>query len=293
MPTRRRSVPCLVVGYLCRGATLGGAAAPASDQSPRQRAKGFLGPIAGVLAALLGAGAGCDVLWHPYIQPFAGSDGGGDLSMSPDPTVDAAMTLPATCAQASVDGTQRTGAVTLYIGNDPRKPWTAFCELVNNQPFEYLMLPNSGNNFSQYTAGGAAVGMDVRTTYSALRIDPLTLKVSCSDQRHATSVGKLDHPNSPNPISVTSMPYGVAMGCNRAANGVAQIDLNGTQFAVAQSEFLNQGATPLGNVNYGNSNRTVSLTGGGFCGWQSPKPGLNNPVNMTSGIELQLEYNPN
>ena len=215
--------------------------------------------------------------------------GGG----SPDQADDAATTLPATCAQASGGGTQRTGMATLYIDNDPRKSWIALCEFTGNELLEYLVLPSAANNYSQYTAGGAATGTDVRTTYSAVRIDPLTLKISCSNQLHATSVGRLDHPNTPNPITVTAMPYGVAMGCNRATNGVAQIDLSGTPFAVAPSAFLSQGANPLGNASYSNSNRMVSLTGGGFCGWQSPKPGINNPVNTTPNIELQLEYSPN
>lgn len=289
MPTNRRSAPCFAVDSFCRWATLDGGTAPGIRQ--RQRAKRFLGPIAGALAGLLGVGAGCDVLWRPYIQQIPAD--GGDLTASPGQPEDAGQTLPATCAQASGDGIQRTGMITLYINNDPRKPWTALCELTGNQLLEYLVLPNSANNFSQYTAGGAAIGTDVRTTYSAIRVDPQTLKVSCGDQRHATSVGQLDHPNSPNPIPVTSMPYGVAMGCNRAANGVAQIDLGGTQFAVAPSAFLSQGVSSVGNASYSNSNRMVNLSGGGFCGWQNPKPGLNNPVNTAPSVELQLEYNPN
>lgn len=291
MTTNRRSAPCHV-GSCCRCATSVGGAATAICQ--RRRAERILAPLAGALAGLLGAGAGCDVLWRPYIQQMLLPDGGdrGDSSMSPGQTDDGAPTLPATCAQASDGGTQRTGMVTLYLNNDPSKPWTALCELAGNQFVEYLVLPNSANNFSQYTAGGAAIGMDVRTTYSALRVDPVTLKVSCGNQRHATSVGMLGHPNSPNPISVTSMPYGVAMGCNRSANGIGKIDLSGTPFAVAQSAFVSDGIDSLGGASYSNGNRVVNLTGGGYCGWQDPKPGVNNPLNADPSVELQLVYSP-
>lgn len=289
MPRNRRPVPCSDVVCCSGGASSGDETA--SARRPRRCAKWFPLPIVGALTWLIAAGAGCDVLWRPYIQELPGTDGDG--GGSPGPADDAATPLPATCAQASGGGTQRTGMTTLYIDNDPRKPWTALCELTGNQLLEYLVLPSAANNYSQYTAGGAATGTDVRTTYSAVLIDPLTLKVSCGNQQHATSVGRLDHPNTPNPIPVTSMPYGVAMGCNRAANGLAQIDLSGTPFVVTPSAFLSQGANPLGDANYSNGNRMVSLTGGGFCGWQSPKPGINNPVNATLNIELQLGYLPN
>lgn len=276
MTTNRRSAPY----HVGRGrrATVVGASATAPG--PRRRPRRLRAPLAGALAALLGTGAGCDVLWRPYIQQLLPDGGAGDDA------------LPATCEQASGGGPQRPGTVTLYLGSDSRKPWTARCELVGDQLVEYLALPSSANNFSQYTAGGAAIGTDVRTTYGAVRIDPVTLKVSCSDQRHATSVGTLSHPNSPDPIVVTSMPYGVAMGCNRSANGVARIDLSGTPFEVAQNGFLSDGISALGTANYSSGNRMVDLTGGGYCGWQDPRPGVTNPINATPKIELQLLYSP-
>lgn len=289
MTTDRRPAPCHL-GRCCVASA--GGAAPVPSQ--RRRVGLSLAPLIGALAGLLGVGAGCDVLWRPYIQQFQladGGDGGGEDGMSPQQKDGAAPTLPATCAQAGGEK-QQTGMVTLYIDNDPSKPWVAYCELVGGQLVSYLVLPSAVNNFSQYTAGGAAMGTDVRTTYSALRIDPLTLRVSCGDQRRATSMGMLSHPNSPSPITVTSMPYGVAMGCNRMANGVARIDLRGTQFAVAPGVFLNDGINPLGSATYSNKDQVVDLAGGGFCGWQNPKPGTTNPLNAAPGIELQLVYSP-
>ncbi len=273
MTTNRRSAPCRVG---CCATSAGGTATVLGQ---RRRARLIRAPLAGVLAGLLGVGGGCDVLWQPYIQQF----------QLPD---DGAATLPATCAQASGGDPQRTGMVTLYIGSDPSKPWTAFCEPTGNQLVEYLVLPSADNNFSQYTAGGAAMGTDVRTTYSALRIDPVTLRISCGDQRRATSVGMISHPNSPSPITVTSMPYGVAMGCNRTANGVARIDLRGTPFAVAPSAFLSEGINSLGSASYSSNDQAVNLTGGGYCGWQDPKPGTSNPLNAAPSVELQLVYGP-
>lgn len=288
MTMDRHCTPC----HIGRSRSWVCASAAMATALGRRRAARLAAPIAGALAGLLGMSAGCDLLWHPYIQQLPLPVDAGMSDASAGPADGAEPLLPATCAQASRGGTQPKAMVTLYINNDPSKPWPALCELVGNQLLEYLALPNAAGNFSQYSAGGAAIGQDVRTTYSAVRIDPVSLKVRCGDQRRATSAGKLSHPNSPSPIPVMSMPYGVAMGCNRSANGVAEIDLGGTPFAVAQGAFLIEGMEPIGTTDYSNGDRVVKLTGGGYCGWQDPMPGLNNPFNAASGVELQLVYNP-
>lgn len=289
MTKDRCSAPCHLG---CCGVPSVGGAATVLGQGRRARLS--LASLAGALAGLLGAGAGCEVLWQPYIQQFQLPDGAatGEDGMSPEKTDSGAPNLPATCAQLGGGDKPPTGMITLYISNDPSKPWSAFCELVGGQLATYLALPSAVDNFSQYTAGGSATGTDVRTTYSALRIDPVTLRVTCGDQRRATSVGRLSHPNTPSPITVTSMPYGVAMGCNRMANGVGRIDLRGTQFAVVPSAFLSGGINPVGAANYSNNDQVVDLTGGGFCGWQDPKPGTSNPLNAPPNVELQLVYSP-
>ena len=145
----------------------------------------------------------------------------------------------------------------------------------------------AAENFSQYTAGGGSAGSNVKTNYTKVRIDPATLKIDTNDKRYATSVGALTHGGMP----VTSMPYATAMGCvNNSANGLANIDLTGTQFAIATGALVASNAlgmttpTPNGQV------RAVSMTGGGNCGWNAPS-GAFNPFN-NSGSPLSLVYFP-
>jgi hypothetical protein len=273
---------------------IGPRSAGASLCGPRRGPARAVAILAGALAGLLAASAGCDTLWSPYEQEVFFPDGGsGNLEMGPDQSGDGGPTYPATCAQASRGGMPQTGMVKLYVNGDPDKPWTALCELSGNQVQEFLQLQSATSNYSQYTAGGQASGTTVRTVYSAVRIDPLTLKINCGDQSHAKSSGRVDHPDLPNPsIPVTSMPYGVAMGCDGTANGSGQIDLSGTPFAVVPSAFATGGYMAMGGASYGNGNRSVTLTGGGQCGWLNPKPGVFNPVNADTSVELPLVYSP-
>ena len=90
MTTDRRPAPCHL-GRCCVASA--GGAAPVPSQ--RRRVGPSLAPLIGVLAGLLGAG--CDVLWRPYIQQFQladGGDGGGEDGMSPQQKDGAAPTLP-------------------------------------------------------------------------------------------------------------------------------------------------------------------------------------------------------
>src|SRR5262249_21368163 len=157
------------------------------------------------------------------------------------------------------------GNYTLYIGHDIHKPWMAFCRDMPGTPSEYLTLAHVGPNvnFSQYTAGGAVDGTNVRTNYSKVRIDPATLLVDISDQTFSSSTGSLIHGGE----TVSSMPFGVGMSCDDTASGVGNIDLGGTPFAVATDEFLVGGYDSSGTATYSNGNRVVTLAGGGFCGW--------------------------
>jgi hypothetical protein len=156
----------------------------------------------------------------------------------------------------------------------------------------YLTLPHSGagSNFAQYTAGGASHGTTVVTTYSAIRIDPIPVRVrpltflaNIADQTFATSTGLVCHsttaPCAPS-HQVTSMPYGVAADCAGpgGATGRANIDLRGTPFSVVNT-FSIQGFEPGGTTAF-SSSQVVNLTGGGFCGWNAPAP-ISNPFNTS------------
>jgi hypothetical protein len=157
-----------------------------------------------------------------------------------------------------------------------------------SSPAEYLPLQNvsSSANFSQYTAGGAVSGTNVRSSYTKIRIDPATLLVDISDQTFATSSGQLLHGSE----TVTSMPFGVAMSCDASPSGVANIDLTGTPFAVAADEFLVGGSGSSGSAVYSTDQRVVNLTGGGYCGWICASPATFNPFNDTGDFQLSLVY---
>ena len=112
--------------------------------------------------------------------------------------------------------------------------FTVYCDdMSSNMPREYIDLVKTGYgaNFSQYTAGGASPGTNVRTMFKRLRINPASLTVDIGDLTFASSTGSLMHSGT---VKVTSMPYGVAMSCTapQAANGTGNIDLRYTPFQV-------------------------------------------------------------
>ena len=201
--------------------------------------------------------------WTPAYSPF-NQTGSDPLHLQ----YRAPPVLAATCQEIrTAHPTAMDGEYTLHVGGDQKKPWTAWCHDMAGTPREYLSLV-SGTNYSQYTAGGSAMGQNVRTDYAKVRIDPVTLRVSVADQTFARSTGSLEHGGT----LVTSMPYGVAMSCDSTASGVASIDLTGTPFAVTPHDFSLGGTSPVGTTTYGTQGRRVDLTGGGDCGWNSGDP---------------------
>lgn len=215
------------------------------------------------------------------------------VSFNADTQVIANFSNPSDCEQIRQDSATATdGNRTLYIGGDRTKPWNAYCVMSITPALTYLNLTNTGanQNFSQYTSGGAATGVSVRTNFSKLRIDPATRKIDSNDKRFASSSGSLLHMGT---TSVTSMPYATSMGClSGSANGVANVDLSGTVFAVQT------GALALGGISQtgistpppNGQNRVLDTTGGGNCGWHS-SAGATNPFN-NNGSPLSLAYFP-
>ena len=170
---------------------------------------------------------------------------------------------------------------------------TVYCADMSTTPQEYISLPMTatGENFSQYTAGGDATGTDVRTSYTKLRINPvpvstspLTLAVDIADQTFSSTTGSLSQGSTP----VTSMPYSIAMACAGGFDdaGIANLDLRGTPFTIVNT-FQDGGFLAAGTATVV-SPQVVNLTGGGFCGWEAPAPEF-NPFNMAGGYDLQLE----
>ncbi|WP_459723035.1 GON domain-containing protein [Actinophytocola sp. KF-1] len=161
-----------------------------------------------------------------------------------------------------------------------------YCHDMAGTPREYVTL--NAQNFSQYTAGGASPGSDVRTTFSKVRIDPATLTVDIADLTFATSTGQLRHGGD----TVTAMPYGVAMACTGGPSGVGRVDLTGTAFVLADT-FVIGGNGPSGEAVERADGRAADLTGGGFCGWINPAPVLYNPYNPSAPTyRLELACGP-
>ncbi len=190
--------------------------------------------------------------------------------------------LPASCADIHKQIPKaKDGNYVLYNGNTI---FTVYCYGMSGTPREYITLAHTGANanYSQYTAGGASPGTNVRTMFTKLRIDPATLTVDIGDLTFATSTGSLNH--SGGGTVVTSMPYGVAMSCVGPgdSSGAGNINLQGTPFQVGAT-FALGGAAPAGAAVFSAGNQQVNLTGGGYCGSITPAPAIYNPFNPSPG----------
>ncbi len=109
--------------------------------------------------------------------PLAPVDG-TDASHAIDaPAIDAALAPcgGSACPASCVD--QPDGSATLYLGSNANEPWPALCVA----GVAYLAVP-AATNFGQYTAGGAAHGTTVKTSYTALRFHPETLVIDIDDR---------------------------------------------------------------------------------------------------------------
>jgi GON domain len=197
--------------------------------------------------------------------------------------------FPGNCANIhKQDPKAKDGNYILYNGNTL---FTVYCYDMSGTPREYITLAQTGANanYSQYTAGGASPGTNVRTMFTKLRIDPVTLTVDIGDLTFATSTGSLNHSGSG--TIVTSIPYGAAMSCAGPGDtsGVGNINLRGTPFQVGAT-FALGGADPAGSAVFSADNQQVNLTGGGYCGWITPSPAMYNPFNPGPG-EYHLQLN--
>jgi hypothetical protein len=231
----------------------------------------------------------------------ASSDGADESTGSNDGgTNDGPATgYPTSCAQAGADsGTQD---VTLYVGGDPSKPWTAHC----SGGKEYLPLGTAGSNFSSYPSGGCAAKangpISVTTTWTMLRIDPVMLVVDTSDYTGATSTGDTKETSGNGTVNTnyTEMPYASGRSCvdQNPSAATAAIDLSSTPFAVdtSQAWYLpgysnnNMNNTPFGGASPA-SGKTLSLLVGGFPGGITPCQ--TDYYQTKGGACLQLVYSP-
>lgn len=206
------------------------------------------------------------------------------VDIDAEKSVSATFGKPASCDQLKASNPQvADGPFTLFVDGDPSKGWSAFC-VMSAVPATYLNLVNTGNaNFAQYTAGGARPGVNVHTTYQRVHIDPVSLQVDPNDTTFSSSTGQImDNAGG----SATQVGYGAACDCigSFSQTGIANVDLNGTPFAVAPDAFETSGFRSAGNAVYSADGKVVNLIGGGFCGCYIPK------LNASRVARLQLLF---
>jgi hypothetical protein len=189
-----------------------------------------------------------------------------------------------TCAQVSLsscaairafDSTAGDGNYTIVAGQS----FKVFCHDMAGTPREYLNLQSTpSSNFAQYTAGGATTGDTLRTTFTKVRIDPITLTVDIFDGTFSSSTGGVCHSCETTGTQFSYFqPYGVAADCLGllSATGIANVNLTGTPFKVIDP-FVTAGWFPGGSVVKSSSDQIVDLTGGGYCGATSPTDDILN-----------------
>lgn len=257
-------------------------------------------PLDGEPASRCGAGAilprALTGLVVALAIPCAACTTSPGVEPAPDDDAPTAVTAieaarPKSCAEikdAASPGPLDDGEYLLFVGGSSDRPWVAYCRgMASDAPTEYLTLHRTtAANFSQYTAGGASPGTSARSRYTKVRIDFSSLTIDTSDQTFSEPSGGVHHGD----ILVTSMPYGVAMSCDGQPSGTANIDLQGTPFAVARTAFVVSGAAPSGTAAFSTGDQVVTLTAGGFCGAIQPAPGMFNPFNQNGGKMLTLVY---
>lgn len=208
--------------------------------------------------------------------------------MQPPAPTSTAIRFPQSCREvASNDPTAKDGQHRLYLSHDELHPWSAYCVDMGKNAKEYLTLPQGGaTNYSQYRAGGHAVGTDVETRFDKVRIDPITLRLDISDQTFAISTGSLVDVSG---TQVSSMPLGVAMSCG-GGSAIANVDVGGTPFLIAKTFSI---AGDFGNTGFAGlwpSGQVIEMWADGDCGWVAPDRAPSSPINSMGGFVISLSY---
>lgn len=169
---------------------------------------------------------------------------------------------PATCQEIkNANPAAPDGEYTLYYRGTPV---SIYCANMSGSPKEYITLPNTGGNtnFSAYAPKGSEPG--VRTQWYKIRIDMATLTVNPDDFAFSSSTGYVYHEGTRTVVS-----YGAAMGCTGRVDGTANVDLRGTPFTINPAQWVVAGWMAGGSTTY-SGNQVVNITGGGYCGWNTP-----------------------
>ena len=191
---------------------------------------------------------------------------------------------PTSCAQLrALNATIGDGEQTIYLRGDAALPMTVYCHDMAGNPRDYLTLPNNGGGFN-YALIAYPEGA-LTTHYQKVRLDPLTLIIDASDHTFATTLEPVSgytvfSADEAERYPVLWSDYGRAEGCSRnistAPLGAANIDLTGTDFALAQSVNFVVGGIGVQNplVDVSANGRIVNLRVDGRCGQIYPAGAL-------------------
>jgi hypothetical protein len=158
----------------------------------------------------------------------------------------------------------------------------------------YIRLYNTGasDNYSSYTVPASlpwgAGDSTVKTVWTKLKLDTVTMLINTSDFTYATSTG-LSNQSS---INTTKQPYGTAGGCSApfSMDATARIDLRGTNFAIDDHISIS-GVYPRGQATFSFDNQVVEISVGGYCGYAGPLRSAvqGEAVTKTGGSYLEVK----
>jgi hypothetical protein len=199
-----------------------------------------------------------------------------------DPYGPAPLFRPSTCQEIVdyIPGLE-DGEYTLYVQNQPTLRWKAYCANMASAPTEYLsLLHEDGMNTASFADGTNHVA----TAYEKVRIDPASLAIDIGDATFATSTGSAVH----NGTTVTSMPYGIAMGCG--AEAAMNINLRGTAFRM-ESPLAQFGTNVKTTTTIANDRKILDMSATGSCGWVAQDRDV-NPTSDAEQFRLRLSLFP-
>ena len=186
----------------------------------------------------------------------------------PDPVVTPRI-YPQSCAElAARDPGTADGDHLLYIGGDKTKKWKAYCVDMDTAAAKtYLTLPPR-MSWSEFQAGGRAVGVSVRTYFDKVRIDPIALTIDANDLTFAVSTGSVVHPISGDHIE--AMPFGTSMTCG-GGYATASVNVSGTPFYLVDNFAVSGDAGATGHAELWESRQTEEMWTDGDCGVIGPQ----------------------
>jgi hypothetical protein len=206
------------------------------------------------------------------------TDGGGGGMIDMDAGTDAAQDAgPVSCAALrALTGAMTDGKYMIDVdGDGPLKAFQVYCFNMadpTKPPAEYLSVPSSGgSNVSKFAIGGYCTGCtsDFVRQFTRVRLRVPDLTVLTNDVQFASALAACGNTD----CQGTDLQWGMAGSCvnNNDSSGTANIDLTGTPFHLDTSaKFGQTGFMPAGSANVSTDRKTVSITGGGACGWTKP-----------------------